>query len=189
MPGVVTINTQTKMATLLAVGQFAGNCPSSPIPPFAVGQSGPNGLVIIGKEIWVGDAPHYSTPCNTTTTLLQSSSVQVLDSATGKIKQTILTGGTARADELCYNPFTNTVLVANDEPADNFITFISTETYEVLGTIKFDGSDKKGNNILANGIEQCQYNPRDKKFYLNIPATVTGTLMARMLPSVIGGPA
>jgi hypothetical protein len=66
-------------------------------------------------------------------------------------------------------------LIANDEPVDNFITFISTESYEVLGTIKFDGSDQKGNNILANGIEQCVFNPRDKKFYLNIPATVVTT--------------
>jgi hypothetical protein len=46
--------------------------------------------------------------------------------------------------------------------------FISTETYEALGTIEFDGTDQKGNNIKANGIEQCAYNPRDKKFYLNI---------------------
>jgi hypothetical protein len=45
-------------------------------------------------------------------------------------------------------------------------------TLELVG---FDGSDKKGNNILANGIEQCAFNPRDKKFYLNIPATVAGT--------------
>jgi hypothetical protein len=65
--------------------------------------------------------------------------------------------------------------MANDEPVDNFITFISTETYKVLGTIKFDGTDQNGNNILANGIEQCAYNPKDKKFYLNIPATVAGT--------------
>jgi hypothetical protein len=64
-------------------------------------------------------------------------------------------------------------LIANDEPEDNFITFISTETYKVLGGIKFDGKDQKGNNILANGIEQCAFNPRDKKFYLNIPATGT----------------
>jgi hypothetical protein len=64
-------------------------------------------------------------------------------------------------------------LIANDETVDNFITFISTETYEVLGTIKFDGTDKKGNNILANGIEQCAYNPQDKKFYINMPATGT----------------
>jgi hypothetical protein len=81
-------------------------------------------------------------------------------------------GGKARADELCFNPFTNTVLIANDEPVDSFITFISTETYTVLGGIIFDGTDQKGNNIKANGIEQCAYNPRDKKFYINMPATV-----------------
>jgi hypothetical protein len=171
-PAVVTINTQTKMATLLAVGLFAGSCPSTPTSSgFAVGQSGPNGLVIIGNEIWVGDAPHYSMPCVTTSTLLQSSSAVVLDSTTGTIKHTIQTGGTARADELCYNPFTNTVLIANDETADSFITFISTETYEILGTIKFDGTDSKGDNINANGIEQCAYNPQDKKFYINMPMT------------------
>jgi hypothetical protein len=83
--------------------------------------------------------------------------------------------GQARADELCFNPSTNVVLVANDEPVDNFITFISTETYEVVGTIKFNGSDPNGNSILANGIEQCAFNPQDNKFYLNIPATVVGT--------------
>jgi hypothetical protein len=107
------------------------------------------------------------------------SSVKVLDFA-GTIKQTILTGGfdagglplgQKRADELCYNPFTNVVLIANDQPVDNFITFISTETYGVIGGIKFDGNDQKGNNILAMGIEQCAFNPRDKKFYLNIPKT------------------
>jgi hypothetical protein len=83
------------MATLLAVGKFAGSCPSTPTTSgFAVGQSGPNGLVIIGNEIWVGDAPHYSTPCVTTgTTVLQSSSAVVLDSSTGAIKYTIQTGG------------------------------------------------------------------------------------------------
>jgi hypothetical protein len=171
MPGVVTIDTQTKAAKLLAVGQFAGNCPA---PPATAGLSGPNGLVIIGKEIWVGDGPIYTKTCDSTSGLVHSSSVKVLDFA-GTIKQTIYTGGKARADELCYNPFTNVVLMANDEPVDNFITFISTETYEVLGTIKFDGTDNKGNNILANGIEQCAFNPRDKKFYLNIPATVVGT--------------
>jgi hypothetical protein len=64
-------------------------------------------------------------------------------------------------------------LIANDEPVDSFITFISTETHEVVGTIKFDGTDPTGNNIVANGIEQCAFNPRDRKFYLNMPATGT----------------
>jgi hypothetical protein len=174
-PGVVTINTQTKAPTLLAVGKFAGNCPTTAPTSAAVGQSGPNGLVIIGKEIWVGDGPFHGSPNICTGPITTNSTVKVLDFA-GNITHTILTGedglrGQARADELCFNPFTNTVLIANDEPVDNFITFISTETYKVLGTIKFDGKDKKGNNILAMGIEQCVFNPRDKKFYLNIPKT------------------
>jgi hypothetical protein len=115
------------------------------------------------EEIWVGDGPIYTKTCDSTSGLVHSSSVKVLDFA-GTIKQTIYTGGKARADELCYNPFTNVVLMANDEPVDNFITFISTETYEVLGTIKFDGTDNKGNNILANGIEQCAFNPRESQY-------------------------
>jgi hypothetical protein len=180
LPGVLTVNTQTKAPKLLAVGKFAGTCPTTAPFSFAAGQSGPNGLVIIGKEIWVGDGPFHGNPNTCTGTITTNSTVKVLDPTTGDIKHTILTGedgmrGRARADELCYNPFTNSVLVANNTPIDNFITFISTETYDVLGTIKFDGSDQKGNNILANGIEQCVFNPRDKKFYLNIPATVVGT--------------
>jgi hypothetical protein len=91
MPGVVTIDTQTKAATLLVVGQFASNCPASTTAPVvAVGQSGPNGLVIIGKEIWVGDAPIHNPPC--TGPIAKPSSVKVLDFK-GNIEQTIFTGG------------------------------------------------------------------------------------------------
>jgi hypothetical protein len=36
--------------------------------------------------------------------------------------------------------------------------------------------DPNGNNILANGIEQCDFNPRDGKFYINIPNTGATTL-------------
>jgi hypothetical protein len=172
-PGVVTIDTKTHIVNLLAVGKFAGSCS---IPPARDTYSGPDGLIIFqngpNNEIWVGDGPIFNTSCTPASGVKTSSSVKVLDFA-GNIKQTISTGGQRRADELCFNPFTNVVLIANDDPLDNFITFISTDTYGVLGSIKFDGTDKKGNNILANGIEQCQFNPRDKKFYLNIP--VTGT--------------
>jgi hypothetical protein len=171
-PGIVTIDTKTNgmgIAKLLAVGKFAGSCS---IPPVRDRISGPNGLVIIGKEIWVGDGPIYTPSCVESGTPSKFSSVKVLD-FNGNILHDISTGGKARADELCYNPFTNVVLIANDEPEDNFITFISTETYGVLGGIRFDGTDQKGNKVLANGIEQCAFNPRDKKFYLNIPATGT----------------
>jgi len=67
---------------------------------------------------------------------------------------------------------------------DGFITFWSTETRGnagpptsddggngSLGKIRFDGTDSRGMNITASGIEQCKFNPRTGKFYLNIPAT------------------
>jgi hypothetical protein len=83
---------------------------------------------------------------------------------------------------LCYNPVSDVVLIANDEPFDNFITFIGEDNYKVLQKITFDGSDKNagvdpetGKPIVANGIEQCIFNPRDGKFYLNIPNTVKGS--------------
>jgi DNA-binding beta-propeller fold protein YncE len=152
-PGVVTYDTKNKgIATLLAVGLFAGNCPTTAPTSAAAGQSGPNGVVIVGNQIWVGDAPFHGSPNICTGTITTSSSVKVLDFGANLVTPPILTGGKARSDELCYNPFTNTVLVANDEPADNFITFISTETYKVLGTIKFDGTDPKGNNIITQYI-------------------------------------
>jgi hypothetical protein len=85
------------------------------------------------------------------------------------------TPGIRRADELCYNPESDVALVANDDPADNFITFIGEDSYKVQGRIRFDGTDPNGDNILANGIEQCAFNPRDGKFYLNIPMTGPAT--------------
>jgi hypothetical protein len=103
--------------------------------------------------------------------------------ATGKTLKVIpIPGGVGptgmsagRADELCYNPASNVVLVANPASVDNFITFIDATNYSVLGKIKFDGTDSNGENIQANGIEQCVYDPRDGNFYLNIPATVGQT--------------
>jgi hypothetical protein len=109
------------------------------------------------------------------------SSVKVVDLKTGGVTHTILTGttgstgkfpGTRRADELCWDPRENLVLVANDEAVDNYISFISTDTYMVVDQIKLDGTDKTHNAHkvnATNGIEQCQWNPRTRLFYLNIP--------------------
>ncbi len=68
-----------------------------------------------------------------------------------------------------WRAITNPILRPEAAPSDNFLTFISTETHKVLGKITFDGNDPRGDKILANGIEQCQWNPRDEKFYLAIP--------------------
>jgi hypothetical protein len=129
-------------------------------------------------DIWAGDGPKFNTSCDPTTVITEYSSAKVLDLYTGATKHVFPTGGIRRADELCYNPVSDVVLIANDDPLDNFITFIGEDRYNVIQKIHFDGTDPNGNNpngnkIIANGIEQCAFNPRDGKFYINLPATVT----------------
>jgi hypothetical protein len=65
------------------------------------------------------------------------------------------------------------VLIAN--PGDSFITFIGEDSLKIIQRIKFDGTDANGAKIVSNGIEQCAFNPRDGKFWLNIPNTGPAT--------------
>jgi hypothetical protein len=53
----------------------------------------------------------------------------------------------------------------------------------VILQIKFDGTDPNADNILANGIEQCIFNPKDGNFYINIPNSGAATL-ATALPGL-----
>jgi DNA-binding beta-propeller fold protein YncE len=111
---------------------------------------------------------------NISGTLTTPSSVKVIDLKTGHTKASISTGGQARADDLCYNPNSNVVLVANSNTMDNFITFIDEDSYQILGQISFAGSDPNSGpfatGLKADCIEQCVFNPRDGKFYINIAA-------------------
>jgi hypothetical protein len=138
----------------------------------------------VNEEIWASDGPIYTPSCaypgnpgNISGTLTTPSSVKVIDLKTGYTKASISTGGQGRAYQLCYNPNSNVVLVANDNSLDNFITFIDAARYDVIGTISFAGSDRNSgpfsNGLRASGIGFCAFNPRDGKFYLNIPAVVT----------------
>jgi hypothetical protein len=158
---VIDTNTNTVVKQLTA--SFAGNRASP-------GQSsGPDGVIIVDqKEVWAGDGPSSCTATDCT----HDSSIKAIDIATGALIAVMDTGGQRRADELCEAVNREVVLMANDNPLDSFITFWSTETHKMLGKIRFDGTDPKGNNIAANGIEQCKHDPRTDKFYLNIPATV-----------------
>jgi hypothetical protein len=183
---VIIVNTRENLVTkeLIATPPFVGDCT---VPPVRNNFSGPNGVIVIEKgrntDVWAADGPVFSTPCNSATALATPSTVKVLDLHTGATKAVIPTGtgvgtktpGIRRADELCYNPVSDVVLVANDDPLDNFITFIGEDSFKVVQRIRFDGTDHNGDNILANGIEQCAFNPRDGKFYLNIPMTGPAT--------------
>ena len=177
---------------------FAGACSF----PARNTVSGPNGVIVIERgsntDVWAADGPVLTAAgvshiCSVKTgtppppvakDIAKPSSVKVFDLKTGALKASISTGGNGRADELCYNPDSDVVLVANDETFDNFITFIGEDSYEVIQKIHFNGSDQNagidpetGKPIIANGIEQCIFNPRDGKFYINIPNTVKGPNM------------
>jgi hypothetical protein len=196
---VVIVNTDDNVVTkeLIPDPPFAGACSF----PARNTVTGPNGVIIIksGKnaEVWAGDGPVLTpqgvahicsvktgTPPNPAAGDIASpSTVKVLDLNSGATKAVISTGGNGRADELCYDSKSRVVLIANDNPFDNFITFINADTYEVIQKIKFDGTDSNGDNILANGIEQCIFNPKDGNFYINIPNTGAATL-ATPLPGL-----
>jgi hypothetical protein len=124
--------------------------------------SGPDGVLIRdSREIWAGDG---------------DSTVKVFDvagcSETTTPKQTIHTGVAAtdkRADEMCYDPVDQLILVANNAADPPFGTLISTlgPTYVPVAKITFDGTN--GAPKSTNGIEQCQWSPRTGMFYITVP--------------------
>lgn len=143
-------------------------------------------------ELWVGD---------------NGSNVEVIDLKTQNVVASISTGGVARADELAYDPLDHIVLIANDRettcvmgactgPAP-FITFISTETRAVLGSI-FYPQVVFGNPASNHGLEQPVWNPKTGKFYLAVPGTVqnpagevdeidpAGQVITRIFPTTCG---
>ena len=159
------VDTSNNAIALLAPGQFVGVQPGTDT-------SGPNGVITANNhtEVWAGDGVLCSGPCGATTPATQTSHVKVIDLATGTVTHSIDTHGQRRADELCEDPQQHVVLVANDDDLDLFLTFISTTSYSVIGKIKLDGTDPNGKNVKAtNGIEQCQWSPRTRKFYLAVP--------------------
>jgi hypothetical protein len=115
--------------------------------------AGPNGIITIGHQVWAGDG---------------DSTLKIIDLNTGQlVVPPISTGGTKRADELCFDPKERLVLIANDADSPPFITFISVESDTVVGKILMNGT--LGTPNATGGIEQCQWNPRTGKFLLNLP--------------------
>ncbi len=167
--------TSTNTIHQLAAGAFVG-------VQTGTNTSGPNGVITANNhtEVWAADGVlcnNAQNACATATTpATQTSRIQVIDLKTGQVTHTIDNGGQRRADELCVDPEHHVVLVANDDDSDLFLTFISTNTYKIVGTIKLDGTDSNAQKIKAtDGIEQCQWSPRTGKFYLAIPEVNGGS--------------
>jgi hypothetical protein len=150
---VIDTTTNSVLAELTATPPFAGATPSND-------NAGPDGVLTVNhREIWVGDGP---------------SQIKVIDLFSQQTTHVISTGGAKRADELCFDPRDQVVLMANDaESPFPFVSFVSTQNYSVLKRITMDGTGASGGKIASpaatNGIEQCQWDRRTGKFYVNIP--------------------
>jgi hypothetical protein len=120
--------------------------------------SGPNGVLTLHQsdgsvQIWAGDG---------------KSRVWVLSFPSGTavtgFTNPIPTGGTNRADELCFDSVHHLIVIANDADSPPFISFIPTQgpnAYKVVKQISFPEA--------TAGIEQCQFNTRTELIYLNLP--------------------
>lgn len=144
---VIDTTTNTVLVQLAATPAFAGATPSND-------NAGPDGVITVNhREVWAGDGP---------------SQIKVIDLFSQKTTHVISTGGVNRADELCFDPRDQLVVIANDaESPFPFISVVSTVNYSVLQQIIMNGTG--GTPAATNGIEQCQWDRRTGKFYVNIP--------------------
>jgi len=109
--------------------------------------SGPDGVVVVGNQIWAGDG---------------DSTIKVIDLKTMKVVDTISTGGKTRVDEMAYDPKDQVFIGVNNAEEPPYATLVSTKKgHKVIGRVSFaDATD---------GAEQPAYNPADGLFYVAIP--------------------
>jgi len=124
--------------------------------------SGPDG-VLTGPnshtELWVGDSPGRVWVLNSS-----DASVKTLP---GGLANPISVGGKTRADELCFDPKDNLIMIASPAESPPFVTFIDTTTYKVVGKLVFDGTN--GTPKATNGLEQCGWSGTAQRFFQNVP--------------------
>lgn len=132
--------------------------------------SGPDGVLTANNhtELWVGDTGGTAANPGPGQVWVLNAADASVKKLPGGVANPISVGGKTRADELCYDPKDNLIMIAS--PAEGFVTFISTagkNAYTVVGKLVFDGT--KGTPNATNGLEQCQWSAETGKFYQNVP--------------------
>ncbi len=109
--------------------------------------SGPNGIDVVGNNLFVGDV----------------NTLWVIDKASGATVKKIGVGGNSglRADEGCFDKVDN--LYAISSPAENppFMTIVDAADFKVLATVYFQSA----------GLEACTYDPITGNFFVNNDGT------------------
>jgi DNA-binding beta-propeller fold protein YncE len=113
--------------------------------------SGPNGVVVVGAEVWVSDG---------------DSTIKVIDAKTGKITATVATGGTKRANGMAVGE--GVVIVANSNDDPQFLSLISTAPdRKILAKIPIPQS--------GENLERSAYHAPSGMFYTAIPVSRADT--------------
>src|ERR1041385_6537278 len=117
------------------------------------GRGGPNGVVVTPDNfLWVGDG----------NSLLQAVDLNV---SPPRISHTVPLGNPVadgRADELGYDPIERVILIASDAAHPPKATFVSADSYSVLGKIEFPDAD---------GLEQPGWDSQLHRFLLTVPGS------------------
>jgi hypothetical protein len=133
---------------------YVGRIPGFVGPAGVVGTGGPNGVVVTpDNHLWAGDGNG----------LVQVADLNVDPPA---IIKTISTGpvSNGRADELGYDPLEHIILIATPGANPRYATFISADSYNVLGQVQFPD---------ATGLEQPTWDNQLHRFLLTVPAGTT----------------
>lgn len=135
--------------------------------------SGPDGVLTTTdhKQIWVGDGdsrvwvldPNTKEPVPA-----PAGATNPISTISKSNDPTRQSNPRNRADELCFDPADHLVMVANNADSPPFASIISTDTFQVVKQIFFDGKSDGAPNS-NNGAEQCQWSSRTGKFYISIP--------------------
>lgn len=110
--------------------------------------AGPNGVLVIPgrRELWAADG---------------DSTVKVYSLPSGRLLQSVATGGELRCDELAYDEVNEIVLVANDAEKPPFVSLISARgDREILARIDFPRA--------SNGMHQPVWDPATGLFYISV---------------------
>lgn len=105
--------------------------------------SGPDGLDVVGNNLFVGDV----------------NALKIVNKSNGAPVKTLAIGGTSglRADEGCYDAVDGLYAISSPGESPPFMTVIDAVNQNVLATVYFDSA----------GLEACVYDPTTKMFMVN----------------------
>ena len=121
-------------------------------PSFSVNndQSGPDGVDVVGANLYVGDVGN----------------VWILNKTTGALVKKLATPTpTVRADEGCFDPVDNIYGISTPGAANPYMTFIDTTTQTIIAHVVMN--QPAGNANPSAGLEACVFDATTGMFFVN----------------------